>query len=218
MAKSIEDIWKTGFGQDENLSAPEIKDLYNQKSVHIIDTFKRMFRINLIAIVVFVSVFLVASFFLGIPWMGIIMFVSLIVYAAMNKRLLDDLEQINPSSNSLEYLKSVRAWIAKNNTVNGRASRFLYPIIFMSVILGFWFVDDEGTPLGMKLMGEVLYGIPDATVIFGVPLIVIGFLASIVALLAFFGDKFYRWDVNLIYGRIFKKIEAMISDLESLNE
>ena len=53
MEKSIENIWKEGFLKSDALVAPKINNLYNQKSIHIIDKFKRMFKINLIAIVAF---------------------------------------------------------------------------------------------------------------------------------------------------------------------
>ena len=58
MERSIENIWKEGFRKSDALVAPKINNLYNQKSIHIIDKFKRMFKINLIAIAVFSFVFL----------------------------------------------------------------------------------------------------------------------------------------------------------------
>ena len=51
MEKSIESIWKEGFLDNDALVAPTVNDLYNQKSEHIIEKFKRMFRINLKALV-----------------------------------------------------------------------------------------------------------------------------------------------------------------------
>ena len=50
MEKSIETIWKEGFLNQDALIAPKLNNLYNKKSTHIVDKFKRMFRINLIAI------------------------------------------------------------------------------------------------------------------------------------------------------------------------
>jgi len=61
MEKSIESIWKEGFLKSDALVAPKVNNLYTQKSIHVIDKFKRMFRINLIAIVVFSFVFLIIS-------------------------------------------------------------------------------------------------------------------------------------------------------------
>lgn len=53
MEKSIETIWREGFLKSDALVAPKLNELYNQKSIHIVDKFKSMYRINLIAIVVF---------------------------------------------------------------------------------------------------------------------------------------------------------------------
>ena len=66
MERSIENIWKEGFLKSDALVAPKINNLYNQKSIHIIDKFKRMFKINLIAIIAFSFIFLIVSFFVGI--------------------------------------------------------------------------------------------------------------------------------------------------------
>ena len=52
MEKSIESIWKEGFLEKDAMVAPKINNLYNQKSIHIIDKFKRMFKINLNALVI----------------------------------------------------------------------------------------------------------------------------------------------------------------------
>ena len=100
MEKSIEDIWKEGFLKSDALVAPKLNDLYNQKSIHIIDRFKRMFRINLIAIVVFSIVFLIVSYFVGIFITGIIFFVMLSVLVMINKHLLNGLEKIDKGLSS----------------------------------------------------------------------------------------------------------------------
>ena len=137
MEKSIETIWKEGFLESDALVAPKINDLYNQKSIHIIDKFKRMFRINLIAIVAFSFTFLVVSFFVGIPITGIIFFVTLSVLVFINKKLLNDLEKMDLGVSSYQYLKVFNQWINKQVAINKKISKFLYPIIFISMILGF---------------------------------------------------------------------------------
>jgi len=216
MEKSIEDIWKEGFLKSDALVAPKINNLYNQKSIHIIDKFKRMFRINLIAIVAFSVIFLIISFLVGIPIMGAIFFVTLMVLVIINNRLLRSLNKIDKGVSSYQYLKSFNEWIQKQVTINKRMSTFLYPICFMSFIIGFWFKDAEGMPLGERLVDEVLYGFPDIYLIQGIPLIAIVVILLIVGLLAFFGGRIYQWDLNLVYGRVFKKLEELMADIESL--
>jgi hypothetical protein len=216
MEKSIENIWKEGFLKSDALVAPKINNLYNQKSIHIIDKFKRMFKINLIAIVAFSFVFLVASFIIGIPITGIIFFVTLSVLVFINKKLLNDLEKIDLGISSYQYLKAFNQWINKQVSINKRFSRLLYPIIFMSLILGFWFKDAEGIPLGERLVSEILVGFPDTYLIFGIPLIGIVIVLLILVLLAFFGGRIYKWDLNIVYGRLFKKLEELMTDIENL--
>ena len=87
MEKSIETIWKEGFLKGDALIAPKVNDLYSQKSIHIIDKYKRMFSINVNAIVAGSILFLVASYFIGIPITGIGFFLILNFVAFVNKRL-----------------------------------------------------------------------------------------------------------------------------------
>lgn len=218
MEKSIEDIWKEGFLKSDALVAPKINNLYNQKSIHVIDKFKRMFRINLIAIVAFSFFFLVVSYFVGIPLMGAIFFVALTVIVIINKRLFNDLEKTHKAVSSYQYLKAFNQWKQKMLAINKRLAIFLYPIFFMSLVLGFWFKDAEGIPLGERLVGEVLYGFPDIYLIQGIPLIAIIGIILIVGLLAFFGGRIYQWDLNLVYGRVFKKLEELMADIEELKK
>ena len=216
MEKSIENIWKEGFLKSDALVAPKINNLYNQKSIHIIDKFKRMFKINLIAIVVFSFVFLVVSFFVGIPLTGAIFFITLMVLVIINKRLLNGLEHIDKGVSSYQYLKAFNQWINEQVSVNKKISTFLYPIIFMSMIVGFWFKDAEGMPLGKRLVNEILIGFPDVYLVYGIPLIGIVIVFLILGLLAFFGGRIYQWDLNLVYGRVFKKLKELMADIESL--
>lgn len=217
MEKSIENIWREGFLKSDALIAPKINNLYSRKSIHIIDKFKRMFRINLIAIVAFSLIFLIVTFFIGIPVTGIIFFVTLTVLVVINKRLLNGLDKIDKGVNSYEYLKAFNQWIKKQVSVNRYMSAFLYPIIFLSLILGFWFKDAKGIPLGERLVHKILINFPDTYLIFGIPLIGIVIAIFILGLLAYFGGRIYQWDLNIIYGRVFKKLEELMADIESLN-
>ena len=216
MEKSIENIWKEGFLKSDALIVPKINNLYNQKSIHIIDKFKRMFRINLIAIVAFSFIFLVISFFVGIPITGAIFFVTLSVLVIINKKLLNDLERIDLGVSSYQYLKTFNQWKNKQIAINKKMSKFLYPIIFISMILGFWFKDAEGIPLGERLVNEILIGFPDIYMVYGIPLIGIVIALLILVLLAFFGGRIYKWDLNIVYGRVFRKLEELMTEIESL--
>lgn len=216
MERSIENIWKEGFQKNDDLTAPEIDNLYNQKSIHIIDKFKRMFRNNLIAIVVGSFLFLIISYFLDILVMGALFFVTLMVHVFINKNLLKKLERIDQGQNSYQYLKAFSHWIKNQIAINKRLSEFMYPIFFLSFVLGFWFKDAEGTYLGNRLIDEILIRFPDTYLIVGIPLMAIIIAVLIMGLLAYFGGRIYRWDLNIIYGRVLRKLDELMTDLESL--
>ncbi len=139
MEKSIETIWKEGFLESDALVAPKLNDLYNQKSIHIVDKFKSMYRINLIAIIAFSSIFLVVSFFTELAYMGILMFLLFNTVVIVNRKFKRRLEKIDKSQNSYQYLSSFNMWIQEMVRVNTKLSRYLYPYVFLSLILGFWF-------------------------------------------------------------------------------
>ncbi|UBM58628.1 hypothetical protein LAG90_17655 [Marinilongibacter aquaticus] len=218
MEKSIETIWKEGFREPEILRIPKVKNLYNQKSIHLIDRFKRMFRINLTAIIIFSFVFLGISYFVGIPIMGIIVFLTLQTVFFVNKKLLKGLEKIDKGENSYQYLKTFNQWIEQQISINKRISTLLYPVLFMSIVLGFWFKDTKGEQLGHKLVQEWLVQFPGTYLISGVPLVGVLILFIFLAILAFFGGRIYLWDVHIVYGRIFKKLKELIHDLEDLSD
>ena len=216
MEKSIENIWKEGFLKSDALVAPKINNLYNQKSIHIIDKFKRMFKINLIAIVVFSFVFLIVSFFVGIPITGVMFFITLSILVFINKKLLNGLDKIDMGISSYQYLKVFNQWVTKQVSINEKISKFLYPIIFISMILGFWFKDAQGMALGKRLVNEVLKAFPDIYLVYGIPLIGIVIALLITILLGFFGGRIYKWDLNIVYGRVFRKLKELMTDIESL--
>lgn len=216
MEKSIESIWKEGFLKSDAIIVPRINNLYNQKSKHTIDKFKRMFKINLIAIVIFSFAFLVITTLEGLPVIGITWFVILIGIVVVNKKLMVSLGKIDYQTNSYEYLMSFNKWLQEQLSVNRKIARLYYPFFFLSIIIGFWFFDDEGVTLGSKLVGEVLYGFPDIYLVNGVPLIAIVVVLIIASLLAIFGGNIYTLDVNIVYGRMFKKIKELICELEEL--
>jgi hypothetical protein len=216
MERSIENIWKEGFLKSDALVAPKINNLYNQKSIHIIDKFKRMFKINLIAIVVFSFVFLIVSFFVGIPITGVMFFITLSILVFINKKLLNGLDKIDMGISSYQYLKVFNQWVKKQVSINEKISKFLYPIIFISMILGFWFKDAQGMPLGKRLVNEVLKAFPDIYLVYGIPLIGIVIALLITILLGFFGGRIYKWDLNIVYGRVFRKLKELMTDIESL--
>ena len=216
MEKSIETIWKEGFLKSDALIAPKLNDLYNRKSTHIIDKFKRMFKINLIAVSAG-SIFVVGmSFLVKIPYMGLLLFVLLNTLVLINRKLLKGLNKIDKNVSSFQYLKSFNDWMNIQISLNKNFARFMYPGIFISIILGFWFGSMGGDAPGQIMVGELVTRYPDMLLLFGLPLYGLLAVVFVIGLLALFGAKIYIWDLNIIYGNLLKKLKEMIADMEEL--
>tara|TARA_R110002050_G_scaffold16609_2_gene50110 strand:- start:12873 stop:13190 length:318 start_codon:yes stop_codon:yes gene_type:complete len=105
MEKSIELIWNKGFLKSDALVAPKLNDLYNQKSIDIVEKFKRMYRLNVIALVVFTAVFLPLSYFVQIPYLGIMLSVVFLCTAYEGSKFQKKLNAIDKTSDTYQYLQ-----------------------------------------------------------------------------------------------------------------
>jgi len=213
MEKSIETIWKEGFLKKDAVIIPKLNNLYSQKSKHIIDKIRRMLKINLVGIVVFSFMVLVASYVQGLFLSGVLIFILLNVIVFVNRNLLRSIKEIDKNLNSYEYLKSFDSWLKKQIAINEKLSAFVYPSLFISMILGFWFSErfQKGIAIILGNYNEIYF-------YKGYPIFWILLLVAITCLLAFFGGRIYKWDVNLIYGRVFRKLEEIITDIEELRK
>ena len=218
METSIETIWKEGFLKNDALLAPKLNNLYNQKSIHLVDKFKRMYRINWIAILVFACVLIPISIFVKIPYMGIPM--SLLFFAVLfiNRKFSEKLNKIDKTENSYQYLMSFNSWVKELVQTNTKLSRYLYPYIFLSLIAGFWFGGFGENIPGNEFLAKLLVEFPNTYLVFGLPLIGILIVLFGVGLLAFFGCIIGKWDLNLVYGGILKKLAVLISEMEDLKK
>jgi hypothetical protein len=209
MEKSIETIWKEGFLEDDALIAPTLNNLYSKKSSHIIDKFKKMFKINLVAIVASSFIVLVMSFIAQIPVMGVMFFIILIAIVIVNKKLLRSLEKIDKNRSSYEYLRAFDDWMKAQLTVNRKLARYYYPLFFLSVVLGFYF-----SPEG--LINDILNNPNEIYMINGVPVFWLTGILFITFLLGLFGPRIYNLDVKIVYGRVFNKLDELMTDIEEL--
>lgn len=216
MSKSIETIWKEGFLKNDALIAPKINDLYNKKSIDIVEKFKRMYKINIIAIVVFALILLPVSTITKMPYMGMPMFFLFMTIVFFAVKFKNKLNEIDNSLNSFQYLQSFNNWIQDVIDFNTKLSRFLYPYVFISMLAGFWFGGfGEGIP-GMELVSKLESKYPDMLMLFGLPVIGIIMFIVIILILAYFGGIIGKWDFDLAYGRIVKRLNTLIKDMDEL--
>ncbi|TGV00527.1 hypothetical protein [Flavivirga rizhaonensis] len=210
MEKSIESIWKNGFLDKNTIVIPKLNNLSNQKSIHIIDKFKRRFKININALIIFSFIILVISFLVKIQIMGVLIFILLNVVAIINKRLLKGLKKIDKNVSSYRYLKSFDAWMQEQIAFNMKISRYIYPYVSIALSSGFWFSSSFQKALDSLFEGYKPY------ITYGIPVYWVIVTLCIVILSAIFGARIYKWDLNLVYGSILKKLDELIKDMEGL--
>jgi hypothetical protein len=216
MEKSIETIWKEGFLKNDALVAPKLNNLYNQKSIDIVDKFKKMYKINRIAIIAFAFIILPMSFIVKIPYTGIGMFLLFMVISVIARKLSKRLDKLDKTESSYQYLISFDNWVKEMASTNTKLSQFFYPFVFIIMVSGFWFGSIGGDIPGDKLVNFILLKFPDSYLIFGFPLILIIIALLIISLLAYFGGQIGDFDLKLGYGRIIKKLKVLIADMGEL--
>ncbi|KAA3609772.1 MAG: hypothetical protein D8M58_09000 [Calditrichaeota bacterium] len=212
MDKTIETIWKEGFLKNDALVAPKLNDLYNQKSQLIIEKLKGMFKVNLKAIVIGAAVIFVGTIFWGIPYVGAFMFLALIGLVVYSKKVGDKIEEIDSGLSSYQYLIAFKAWRKEAMAGYLKVYRFFYPAIVMATFTGLWL--KGGEPLSTLIIREF----PDVFLLFGIPVYLIVGAVVLAGLSSLFAGPLYRWDLNIIYGRVFKKLDEIIADMEELRK
>ena len=216
MKKSIETVWKESFLKSDALVVPKLNNLYNQKSIHLVDKFRRKYKIHLISLIAFSFIVLPLSFISGLPYMGILLFLLFNGAVIANRKLRKRLEKTEKSLNSYQYLSSFDMWVKDLISVNTKLSRYLYPYTFLSVIIGFWFGSIGGNIPGEEAVNKLILDYPNTYLVFGLPLLgILGVILG-VCVLAFFGDRIGKFDLNLVFGGILKKLKVLLADMEEL--
>ena len=218
MEKSIETIWKEGFIKNDALVAPKLNNLYNQKSIDIVDKFKRMYKLNRIGIAVFAIIIIPLSYGTRMISMGILMSILFTVVFFIAQKYSKQLDQINKNTSSYEYLSAFNTWVKNMVALNSKLSTFMYPYIFIAMILGFWFIQIEDDTLGNMLINGIISEFPTTYLINGFPILLLIPFFIALGVIAFFGSKIGKWDINLVYGRILNRLENTLSDMEELRK
>jgi hypothetical protein len=212
MKNSIEAIWKEGFLNEASLVVPRINDLYNQKSKHVVDKIKRRFRLNVIVIVASSIVLPIIHYFLDTIWQGAAASILLLLAAWYGKRKIDSIKTLDSGATSLDYLKSFNRCLKDVLLGSEKLARFYYPSCFLIAISTVWSTWNKQEELILKTHQKF----PDLIFVGSVPLGALIITAVSTLLMFYFSDRIYKWDVRLMYGGIFDKLEETISEMENL--
>ena len=88
--------------------------------------------------------------------------INRVEYKGVNVNLLQalseskKLDKIDKNLNSYQYLKTFDDWTKEMIQFNTKLSRFLYPLVFLFMVAGFWFGGFGGNIPGQDLVNEML--------------------------------------------------------------
>ena len=212
MEKSIEDTWKEGFLKSDALVAPKINNLYNQKSIHIIDKIKRMMKVNIYVIFIFAFLNFGLYTALGSPIAGGLIFILLMGVCWISIRQVKTLKNIDVNLSSYDYIKSFNNSLKIAISNNIKVMRFFYPLIFLAALMPIVHVLKAEPVTNDAILNSGFH------LIYGIPTFMWLIALAIAVLIYVYGGRIYQWDLNLVYGRVFKKLEELIADIEELKK
>lgn len=213
MERSIENIWKEGFLKKEALVAPKINELYNQKSLHLIDRFKRRFRINFWYVIGLAFVHLALGIIAGVPWVGIFLLLLFVPLILRSRKSWESLEQVDKYENSYRYLNSFHTWLQDSIAGFGKIYQFFYPLYISGLILGVLFTSLFGHTLYHTIMKDPDIGQGTLwPVLFALPVLVVILLSFL------YSNRIYREDIRAVYGGLMEKLQELIADMEELRK
>jgi len=213
MTKSIETMWKDGFINEAHLSAPKINDLYNRKSQNIVDKLLNMFAINIKAIMVGCVIMLIMMSLFGAPFLGLYICCLLLPLIIIAKKELKKSVNLSKGQSSYDYLMNFNHWLKGSINAYSAYYKIFYPMFVLGMA-----IQGIVSKAGGKLITLLVEAYPTDIVILGQPYYILAALALLTLIIARYADALYRFDLNMIYGRQFKKLDELIADMEELRK
>lgn len=211
MTKSIETIWKEGFLKEQTLSAPIVNDLYNRKSQNLVDRLQHMFALNLKALIIGSIIMLAVMSLIGAPFLGLYICCLLTPLVFIANRELKKSVNLDKGLSSYEYLKNFDSWLKSSIKVYSNYYKWFYPLLFAGMA-----TQAVVSKAGGKLIALLLEWLPTEILFLGLPFYLVLTLLILTAVMARYAEAIYQWDLNLIYGRQFTKLNELIDDMEEL--
>lgn len=195
------------------VTSSKINNRYLQQSKDLVEKFKRMFKMNLLAIAGLAVLVLGASIYLEMPAAGLLLALLFGILVISGKKELDSLEQITPGESGYQYLKAFDNWLKSVIGNYTNLYRFIYPAIFLILMLA-----PVYSEFGQSALNKLLAENPDITMIAGIPLLWLLAALAVATLTGIFAGKIYQLDMNMVYGAEFKKLQELLSDMEELRK
>lgn len=211
MTKSIETMWKEGFINEAQLDAPKVNDLYNRKSQNMVDKLLNMFAINIKAIIIGAFIMFILMSLIGAPFLGGYIFLLLTPLVFIANKELKKSHNISKGQSSFDYLVNFDQWLKASIKTYAIYYKFFYPLFFIGMA-----TQGIVSNAGSRIIGLLLESFPTEFFILGLPYYLIIAMVIATLLVTYYAEALYRLDLNIVYGRQFKKMEELLSDMKTL--
>jgi hypothetical protein len=213
MTKSIEAMWKEGFVNEAQLTAPKINDFYNRKSENMVDKLKSMFDMNIKAIMVGCVIMFVIMSLIGAPFLGLYICCLISPLIFISKKELEKTVNLSKGQSSYDYLVNFNNWLQSSIDTYSGYYKLFYPLFFLGMA-----IQAVVSKAGGKVIALLVENIPTDIMLLGLPYYLIVAIAIVTLFFARYAEAIYRWDLSIVYGRQFKKLEELIADMEELRK
>ncbi len=204
-------MWKEGFINEPNLSAPKINALYNRKSQNIVDKLQSMFALNIKALIIGSIIMMIMMSLIGAPFLGLYICCLLIPLVIIAKKELTKSTRLSKGQSSYDYLVNFDHWLKSSISTYAIYYRFFYPLLFIGMV-----TQALVSQAGGEILALILKLFPTEIVLLGVPYYLIVILTLLLLLIIKYSDAFYRFDLNIVYGNQFKKLDELLADMKTL--
>lgn len=213
MSNSIEQIWKQGFINESSTAIPAINNLYNRKAQNIVDRVHRMYTIN-VKYVYGLSLFtLLGSIAFGWYALAIVFPALLLWIATISNRLLKNMDIDNKADNSYHYIKSFNLSFHEMVETFTGVYQVFYPVLVATILFEF----SISTPGGYATEAA-LQRFPESALLFGIPWWFYVVAVIVIGITGLFSARLYKLDLDIVYGRVMKKMDSILADMEELRQ
>ena len=206
MEKSIEQIWKNGFF-NEDLVIPKIKSFYNQKSISLVESIINQFKKEILLLIPLGILIFISNIILdndnALFW-GFISAIPCFIWFLLGKKQVKSIQEIDYKSNSYHYLVSIREKINQIKKFNKRLIITSVPIGSFPMLIYTYF-KQQGKTIG-EIFGVDGLNYPTVAIFLLIPIFTI-----IVVLIAEFFYKYTTKNKTL-------ELDALIKEMEELSK
>jgi hypothetical protein len=202
MDKSIEKIWSEGFQDEKYLIPPVINDLYNKKSILTVDKLKSVSKKDNWSIIPLSIIILIFFIIKSKLLFGLYITTLMLSLFFLNRKKLKFLQTINTSQSCFQYLGKVQEMIKNNVKSTTRLLGIGLPFFgYVGLCIFIFESNMENFILETYSLKQLLI----KSIILLISLSVIGIIS-------------FRLTNYLVYGRLIKKIDEMINELDLLKK